>query len=300
MEKNKKGSSLGKGLGAIFGDDLELLSAGSAARVKTDNNTTIKIASIDVNPYQPRTQFEEEALKELADSIKTYGLIQPITVRPIENGRYQLISGERRLRASQLVGMTDIPAYVRTVDDMLSIQMALVENIQREDLNAIEIAVSYQRLIDECNITQEELSAKIGKKRSTIANYLRLLKLSRDAQIAIRDNLISMGHARAIVALEDDELQATVVRKVVDDSLSVRQTEALVKKYSADFKKPKTKIKITLSDDIRNFQTSLSKKLNSKVNIQKDISGKGKITIPFASDDEMKKIIEIFDTILPE
>ncbi|MDR2979637.1 MAG: ParB/RepB/Spo0J family partition protein [Bacteroidales bacterium] len=298
MEKNKKGSSLGKGLGAIFGNEMELLSAGSAARIKTDTNTTIKINSIDTNPYQPRTKFEEVALQELADSIKTYGLIQPITVRPIENDRYQLISGERRLRASQLIGLKEIPAYVRTVDDMLSIQMALVENIQREDLNAIEIAVSYQRLIDECNLTQEELSAKVGKQRSTISNYLRLLKLSRDAQIAIRDNLISMGHARAIVVLEDEELQGKVVTKVINDNLSVRQTEALVKKYSADFKNPKTKIKITFSDEIRNFQTSLSKKLDTKVNIQKDISGKGKISIPFTSDEEMRRIIEIFDSII--
>lgn len=298
MEKNKKGSSLGKGLGAIFGNDLELLSAGSVARIKTDSNTTIKISSIDTNPYQPRTVFEEEAIQELAESIKTYGLIQPITVRPIENGRYQLISGERRLRASQLLGIADIPAYVRTVDDMLSIQMALVENIQREDLNAIEIAISYQRLIDECNLTQEELSTKVGKKRSTIANYLRLLKLSRDAQIAIRDNQITMGHARAIVILEEEELQAKVVAKIIQDNLSVRQTETLVKKYSSDFKNPKTKIKINLSDEIRDFQTTLSKKLNAKVNIQKDISGKGKISIPFASEEEMRKIIDIFDSVI--
>lgn len=298
MEKNKKSGSLGKGLGAIFGNDLDLLSAGSIARIKTDNNTTIKVSSIDANPYQPRTKFEEEAINELADSIRTYGLIQPITVRPIENGRYQLISGERRLRAVQMIGLTDIPAYVRTVDDMLSIQMALVENIQREDLNAIEIAVSYQRLIDECSLTQEELSVKVGKKRSTIANYLRLLKLSRDAQIAVRDDLISMGHARAIVVLDDEKLQSKVLAKVINDNLSVRQTETLVKKYSSSFKNPKTKIKITLSDEIRNFQTSLSKTLNTKVNIQKDISGKGKISIVFTSDKEMREIIDTFDSIL--
>lgn len=293
MDKNKKTGSLGKGLGAILGGDLEILSANSVARIKSDHNSHIKISSIDLNPYQPRSRFEEEKLEELAQSIKTYGLIQPITVRPVENGRYQLISGERRLRACKLAGLTEIPAYVRTADDLLSIQMALVENIQREDLNAIEIAVSYQRLMDECNLTQEELSEKVGKNRSTISNYLRLLKLSRDAQVAIRDNLISMGHARAIVVLEDDELQAKVVDQVIQDNLSVRQTESLVKRYSSDFKKPKSKIKITLSDEIVNLQTALSKRLDTKVIIQKDISGKGKISIPFLSDEELRKMMEV-------
>lgn len=291
--KNKKPSSLGKGLGALLGGDMEVLATNSVVRMKTDTNSFIKISSIEASPYQPRTEFEEEKLEELAQSIKAYGLIQPITVRPIENGKYQLISGERRLRASKLAGLTEIPAYVRTADDMLAIQMALVENIQREDLNAMEIAISYQRLIDECSLTQDELSDKVGKDRTTITNYLRLLKLSRDAQIAIRDKQISMGHARAIVVLEDDQLQAKIVNQIVKENLSVRQTEALVKKYSAEFKKPKTKIKITLSDDVMNFQTTLSKKLNTKVTVNKDISGKGKITIPFVSDDDLKKIISL-------
>lgn len=293
MDKNKKTGSLGKGLGALLGEDIEILSPNSVVRIKTDTNSYVKIDSIEANPYQPRTEFESEKLEELAQSIKTYGLIQPITVRPVENGKYQLISGERRLRAAKLAGLSEIPAYVRTADDMLSIQMALVENIQREDLNAIEIAVSYQRLMDECSLTQDELSDKVGKNRSTIANYLRLLKLSREAQIAIRDNLISMGHARAIVVLEDPDLQAKIVNQVINQGLSVRQTEALVKQYSVEFKKPKTKIKITPSDEVVNFQTSLSKKLNAKVIVNKDISGKGKISIPFQSEEELKKIMSL-------
>lgn len=293
MDKNKKTGSLGKGLGALLGEDIEILSPNSVVRIKTDTNSYVKVDSIEANPYQPRTEFESEKLEELAQSIKTYGLIQPITVRPVENGKYQLISGERRLRAAKLAGLSEIPAYVRTADDMLSIQMALVENIQREDLNAIEIAVSYQRLMDECSLTQDELSDKVGKNRSTIANYLRLLKLSREAQIAIRDNLISMGHARAIVVLEEPDLQAKIVNQVINQGLSVRQTEALVKQYSVEFKKPKTKIKITPSDEVVNFQTSLSKKLNAKVIVNKDISGKGKISIPFQSEEELKKIMSL-------
>jgi len=295
MGKTLKTTPLGKGLGALLGDDMQILPSSSIARIKTDTNGYIRIESIEVNPYQPRADFEEQALEELAISIKTYGVIQPITVRPVDKGKYQLISGERRLRASKMAGLTEVPAYVRTVDEMLSIQMALVENIQREDLNAIEIAVSYQRLLDECNLTQDELSEKVGKNRSTISNYIRLLKLSREAQLAIRDNLISMGHARTIVPIENDELQEKIVKEIVLQGLSVRQTEALVKKYGSDYKNEKTKIKITLSDEIMNIQTSLSKKLNTKIAVNKDISGKGKIVIPFSSDDELKNLLMQLD-----
>ena len=295
MGKTVKTTPLGKGLGALLGDDAQILPSSSIARIKTDTNGYIRIESIETNPYQPRTDFEEQKLEELSISIKTYGLIQPITVRPTDNGKYQLISGERRLRAAKIAGLAEVPAYVRTADDMLSIQMALVENIQREDLNAIEIAVSYQRLMDECKLTQEELSEKVGKNRSTIANYVRLLKLCQEAQIAIRDNLISMGHARALVPVEDNELQEKIVKEIVSQELSVRQTEALLKKYTSDYKNKKTKIKITLSDEIVNFQTSLSKKLNAKIAVNKDISGKGKIVISFSTDDELKNILSQLD-----
>lgn len=256
-------------------------------------NTDIHISSIEANPYQPRTKFDEEALNELAQSIKTYGLIQPVTVRPVGNGRYQLISGERRFRAAQIAGLTEIPAFVRTVDDAQSIQMALVENIQRADLNAIEIAMSYQMLIDECHFTQEELGAKVGKTNTTISNYLRLLKLSTPVQVAVRDSQLSMGHARALVPVEDEALQAKLVQQIVKDNLSVRQTETLVKKTLEGAQNRKTKVKLTLSDDVRTAQSAISKKLNSKVNIKKDISGKGHIQIPFTSDEELKRILDL-------
>lgn len=256
-------------------------------------NTNIHIESIEANPYQPRTKFDEEALQELAQSIKTYGLIQPVTVRPIGSGKYQLISGERRFRAAQIAGLTEIPAFVRTVDDALSIQMALVENIQRADLNAIEIAMSYQMLMDECHFTQEELGSKVGKTNTTISNYLRLLKLSTPVQVAVRDNQISMGHARALVAVEDEELQAKLVQQIVNEQLSVRQTETLVKKTLEGLRNKKSKVKITLSDEVRSAQTAISKKLNAKVNIKKDISGKGQIQIPFTSDEELKRLLNL-------
>ena len=256
-------------------------------------NTNIHIESIEANPYQPRTKFDEEALQELAQSIKTYGLIQPVTVRPIGSGKYQLISGERRFRAAHIAGLTEIPAFVRTVDDALSIQMALVENIQRADLNAIEIAMSYQMLMDECHFTQEELGSKVGKTNTTISNYLRLLKLSTPVQVAVRDNQISMGHARALVAVEDEELQAKLVQQIVNEQLSVRQTETLVKKTLEGLRNKKSKVKITLSDEVRSAQTAISKKLNAKVNIKKDISGKGQIQIPFTSDEELKRLLNL-------
>ncbi len=256
-------------------------------------NTNIHVASIEANPYQPRTKFDEEALQELAQSIKTYGLIQPVTVRPVGNGKYQLISGERRFRAAQMAGLTEIPAFVRTVDDALSIQMALVENIQRADLNAIEIAMSYQMLMDECHFTQEQLGEKVGKTNTTISNYLRLLKLSTPVQVAVRDNQISMGHARALVAVEDEATQAKLVQQIVKEQLSVRQTETLVKKTLEGMRQKKSKVKITLADDVRTAQNAISKRLNAKVNIKKDISGKGQIQIPFASDEELKRLLDL-------
>ena len=289
MARNEK--PLGRGLGAMLGD-MDIPVKKENAQV-VSGNTNIHISSIEANPYQPRTKFDEEALNELAQSIKTYGLIQPVTVRPVGSGKYQLISGERRFRAAQIAGLTEIPAFVRTVDDAQSIQMALVENIQRADLNAIEIAMSYQMLIDECHFTQEELGAKVGKTNTTISNYLRLLKLSTPVQVAVRDNQISMGHARALVAVEDETLQAKLVQQIVKDNLSVRQTETLVKKTLEGSQNRKTKVKITLSDAVRTVQSAIAKRLGTKVNIKKDISGKGHIQIPFESDEELKKILDL-------
>ena len=289
MPKNDK--PLGRGLGAMLGN-MEIPVHKEPTQV-VSGNTNIHIASIEANPYQPRTKFDEEALQELAQSIKTYGLIQPVTVRPVGNGKYQLISGERRYRAAQIAGLTEIPAFVRTVDDALSIQMALVENIQRADLNAIEIAMSYQMLMDECHLTQEQLGEKVGKTNTTISNYLRLLKLSTPVQVAVRDSQISMGHARALVAVEDETQQAKLVQQIVKEQLSVRQTETLVKKALEGARQKKSKVKITLADDVRTAQNAISKRLNSKVNIKKDISGKGQIQIPFASDEELKRLLDL-------
>lgn len=293
MDKKSNIGKLGKGLGALLGDgEYSVLAANSSARIKTDSNSFIKIDSIEVNPGQPRVDFDSTALEELAQSIKTYGLIQPITVRPIENGKYQLISGERRWRASKLAGLQEIPAFVRSVDDTQSIQMALVENIQREDLNAIEIAVSFQRLLDECSLTQDELSKKVGKNKTTIVNYLRLLNLNRDVQIAVRDNQISMGHARCIVGFEDEELQKKILHEVLKGNLSVRDTEALARKISGEIKPKPKKVQVKLSSDVVAFKNQLSTKLKTKVSIAKDVTGNGKISIPFKSNEELQHIME--------
>lgn len=289
MTKNDK--PLGRGLGALLGGGN--IPTGNGAHYVVGNNSFIRLESIEANPYQPRTQFDEEELQELAQSIKTYGLIQPVTVRPVENGKYQLISGERRFRAAKLAGLTEIPAFVRTVDDVQSVQMALVENIQRSDLNAIEIALCYQLLIEECHLNKEELADQLGKDRSTVSNYLRLLKLSSETQIAVRDKKISMGHARALVVVEDHDVQNKIVRQIINEGLSVRQTETLVKKLTSDVKSTKTKVKITLADDVRTFQSAFSKKLQTKVNIKKDITGKGTMTIPFESDDDLRRIMNL-------
>jgi ParB-like partition proteins len=289
MPKNDK--PLGRGLGALLGGGE--IPTGNKPYYAVGNNSFIKLESIEVNPYQPRTKFDDKELEELAQSIKTYGLIQPVTVRPIENGKYQLISGERRMRAAKLAGLTEIPAFVRTVDDVQSVQMALVENIQRSDLNAIEVALCYQLLIEECHLSQEELANKLGKTASTVSNYLRLLKLATETQIAVRDKQISMAHARALVVVEDHELQTKLVRQIIAEGLSVRQTESLVKKVTSSVPNNKKKVKITLSDEVRTFQTDFSKKLKAKVNIKKDISGKGTLTIPFTSDEDLKRIIKL-------
>ena len=291
---NKK-NALGRGLDAIEGGrGLDALI--DTTGVKTQGSSTINevaLDQIDANPNQPRREFDETALQELAESIRQIGIIQPITLRQMADGRYQIIAGERRWRASQLAGLATVPAYIRTINDENVMEMALVENIQREDLNAIDIALAYSQLLEQEGMTQEKVADRVGKSRVAVANYLRLLKLSTDAQIAVRDNQISMAHARAMVPVEDEQLQRKLVSQIVNEALSVRQTEALVKKMLADSGAPKTKVKITLSDEVRNFQSELSKKLKTKVNIKKDISGKGSLTIPFASDAELKRIISL-------
>src|SRR6056297_1384817 len=221
-----KRNALGKGLGALIED------AGNENQQQVDAVNEVDISKIDINPYQPRTNFNEEALNELASSIKEIGVIQPITVREISEDKYQLITGERRFRAAKLAGISKIPAFIRVADDQAMLEMALVENIQREDLDAIEVAISYQRLIEECKLTQENLSGRVGKKRATISNYLRLLRLPAEIQLGIRDHKISMGHARALITIDDPEKQLKAYYRIIDEGLSVRKTEEIIRDLS--------------------------------------------------------------------
>ena len=298
MDRKNNTGKLGKGLGALLGDNqYSVLAANSAARVKSDSNTKIHIDKIEVNPGQPRVDFDETALNELAQSIKTYGLIQPITVRPIANGRYQIISGERRWRASKLAGLTEIPAFVRSVDEVMSIQMALVENIQREDLNAIEVAVSFRRLLDECDLSQDDLCAKVGKDKTTIVNYLRLLKLSTEVQIAVRDSRISMSHARSIAGFDDPDIQNRMLNEILAKGLSVRDTELLAKNLSAKVKPKKSPSRMKLSNELQQVRKDLSARFDTKVGITRNPSGKGKVTIPFDSDEQLQKVIKMLSAV---
>lgn len=296
MAKALKKQALGRGLSALLKDpENDITSANDKNADKVVGNIIeLEIDVIEINPFQPRSNFNEEALRELAVSIKELGVIQPITVRKLDFNKYQLISGERRLRASTLVGLTTIPAYIRIADDNESLVMALVENIQRHDLDPIEIALSYQRLIDEIQLTQEQMSDRVGKKRSTIANYLRLLKLDPIIQTGIRDGFISMGHGRAIINIEDLDIQTDIYQKIVSQNLSVRDTEALVKNYHESLKpKPVTKAKIssfTIDDDQKN---TFNRYFGNKVDIKVAGNGKGKITIPFQSEDDFNRIIEL-------
>jgi ParB family transcriptional regulator, chromosome partitioning protein len=232
---NAKKSGLGRGLGALI-DDAIYEKRPVEEAVSTNAIAEIEISLIDANPFQPRKEFDEESLKELADSISQLGIIQPITVKQTENGRFQLISGERRFRASKIAGFTKIIAFVRDANDQGLLEMALVENIQREDLNSLEIAVTYQRLMDECSLTQEKLSDRVGKKRTTITNYIRLLKLPAEIQVGVRDNRISMGHARALISLENSDTQLKIYHKIINEGLSVRNTEAQVREANFPMK----------------------------------------------------------------
>jgi ParB family chromosome partitioning protein len=233
MAKAIKKQALGRGLSALLKDPSNDIISAKDKNADTiiGNIVELDIEAIEINPFQPRTNFNEETLRELASSIKELGVIQPITVRKLEFNKFQLVSGERRFRASKLIGLKTIPAYIRIANDQESLEMALVENIQRQDLDPIEIALSYQRLIDEINLTQEQMSERVGKKRSTIANYLRLLKLDPIIQTGMRDGFISMGHGRAIINIEDQNIQLNIYEKIITDKLSVRATEELVKNF---------------------------------------------------------------------
>lgn len=298
MAKAVKKQALGRGLSALLKDpenDIKSVNDKNADKV-VGNIIELDIDSIEINPFQPRTNFNEEAIQELASSIKELGLIQPITVRKLDFNKYQLISGERRLRASKVVGLTTIPAYIRIANDNESLVMALVENIQRHDLDPIEIALSYQRLIDEIQLTQEQMSERVGKKRSTIANYLRLLKLDPIIQTGIRDGFISMGHGRAIINIEDQDVQTDIYQKIVSENLSVRETEALVKIYQDGLKpapaKPKKATNFTIADEQKKAFTEF---FGSKIEVKVAGNGKGKITIPFHSEEDFNRIIKLIN-----
>nr|WP_299339795.1 ParB/RepB/Spo0J family partition protein [Allomuricauda sp.] len=294
MAKATKKQALGRGLSALLKDpenDIQSVSDKNADKV-IGSVVELEIDSIEVNPFQPRSNFNDEALEELASSIRELGIIQPITVRKLEFDKYQLVSGERRFRASKLVGLTTIPAYIRIANDQESLEMALVENIQRQDLDPIEIALSYQRLIDEINVTQEKLSDRVGKKRSTITNYLRLLKLHPIIQTGMRDGFISMGHGRALINIEKKKDQIDIYEKVVSDSLSVRETERLVKAYQTSKNTTSTSKKVVKESPsyITKGIEALKEHLSTKVDINTSPNGKGKIVIPFHSKEEFQRL----------
>lgn len=298
MAQAIKKQALGRGLSALLKDpenDIKSVNDKNADKV-VGNIIELEISAIEINPFQPRSNFNEESLRELATSIKELGVIQPITVRKLDFNKYQLISGERRLRASTLVGLTTVPAYIRIANDNESLVMALVENIQRHDLDPIEIALSYQRLIDEIQLTQEQMSERVGKKRSTIANYLRLLKLDPIIQTGIRDGFISMGHGRAIINIEDQEVQTDIYQKIVSQNLSVRDTETLVKNYQESLKpKPAGKPKAASFEIAEAQKNTFTNYFGTKVEVKVAGNGKGKITIPFHSEEDFNRIIKLIN-----
>lgn len=297
---SNKRNALGKGLSAL----LENASTDITTNTRANNEigavvgavTNLPLDQIEANPFQPRSHFEEQALTELADSIKIHGIIQPVTVRKMGYDRFQLISGERRFRASQLAGLEHVPAYVRVANDQAMLEMALVENIQRENLDAIEIAISYKRLIDECSLTQEQLSEKVSKQRSTVTNYLRLLKLPAEVQLGIREKKISMGHARALINVEKADDMVDIYHQIMENDLSVREVEELTR----DKKKIEPRLKhknLTgdLDEKYKDKIKSLSKQYGAKIELKSNTQGEGKLIIPFTNEDELDRLIDALD-----
>ncbi len=285
----KKRQVLGRGLGALLKDTETVVEKHS----EISNFQEIPVSQIETNPYQPRTHFDDDALNELAESIKVQGIIQPITVRKMSDKSFQLISGERRLQASKRAGLEKIPAYIRTANDQEMLEMGLIENIQRENLNAIEIALSYQRLLSECKLKQEELGERVGKKRTTVNNYLRLLKLPPSIQTSVRDKEISMGHAKALLSIEKIDKQLAVFELVTKEGLSVRATEQLAKQD--EFAKKENNTNKESSYEITQLQSKLSSHFGTKINIKSDQKHKGEIKIPFISLEDLNRILEILD-----
>ena len=297
IRKKYQGQALGRGLDALLNTDAEVQTAGSS------NICEVSVEKIQPNPNQPRRDFDDDSLQELANSIRQIGIIQPITLRDMGDGTYIIIAGERRWRASQRAGLVRIPAYIRTGDDENMMEMALVENIQRQDLTALEIALAYQHLIEQYNLTQEQLSDKVGKNRATVANYLRLLKLPAPIQMALKNKVIDMGHARALLALNDPKAQLEVFNEFKKDKISVRKIEEMVKELSQGGSvKSKEGKRIrqkgsNLSSEYGALRTSLSKFFQTKVQLTCAETGKGKITIPFANEEELERIIAIIDKL---
>lgn len=296
-----KKKALGRGLSALLENSGSVpeprqpASRGSIGNV-AGNIAMLQISQIEANPFQPRSKFNEEALEELATSIRELGIIQPITVRKVGAQRYQLISGERRFRASQIAELDEIPSYVREANDQAMLEMALVENIQRENLDAIEVAISYQRLIEECSLTQEQLSDRIGKNRSTVTNYLRLLKLPAEIQVGIIEKKISMGHARALVNAGSEKVQLNVYRQILKDDLSVRKTEELVRNHG--HKSPSkngSSSTSSLSFEHQQVRDELRDKFGKKAALKRKENGEGKIEIPFKTDEELQRLIDLLE-----
>lgn len=300
---NRNSASLGRGLDALFPNDFV-----NIKKVETGGSSSISELPLDAiypNPDQPRADFDAETLEELASSIKHIGLVQPITVREDGKGegKYIIISGERRYRAARLIELETIPAYIRTVDDDQVVEMALIENIQREDLNAIEIALTFSKLIDADGLTQEELATRVGKKRATVANYLRLLKLPAQIQLGLKNRKLSMGHARALLSIEDTELQLALYKQILTDDLSVRDVEQMAREYSTA--EPSSKAKSQEARQAakkrlaqyRSTTDQISRSLGTKVKMSCNASGKGRITIPFASDDQLQEILSMLSKL---
>lgn len=287
---------LGRGLGALLQDSDSVNRQSKPSPYESISTMTeISVHHIETNPFQPRTRFDEDALHELAESIKIQGIIQPITVRQLGKDQYQLISGERRLQASKLIGLTHIPAYVRTANDQQMLEMALIENIQRENLNSIEIALSYQRLITECSLKQEELGERVGKNRTTVNNYIRLLKLPPVIQAALRDNKISMGHARAIINIDDPRVQTRLFNKIVDEDWSVRKVEEAVRNLANPTDDTPERRSTPYKQEIRSLQFKLSSMFGTKVSIKSDDKHKGEIKIPFTTQEELNRILNVLN-----
>ncbi|RZK77708.1 MAG: ParB/RepB/Spo0J family partition protein [Pedobacter sp.] len=305
MTSFQRKTGLGRGLSALLDDsdavnppkNTSILPVNEPRQETKASNSigNVNISDVETNPFQPRTEFDQVLLNELAESIKVQGLIQPITVRLKDAGGYQLISGERRLRASKLAGLTEIPAYIRLANDQQMLEMALIENIQRENLNAIEVALSFQRMMEECNLRQEQLGDRVGKNRSTVTNYLRLLKLPPAIQISIRDGKITMGHAKALISVESTEQQLFIHNEIIDKGLSVRKVEELVRNLG-DMPTAKTiKKAAPISSEYQKLQRELTSKFSARVKLKVSENGKGAIEIPFGSEDDLSRILELLD-----